>query len=73
MRIFLARAKFAKSAKFFWKGSRAFANVANFARVIDSYPFRVFGVFRGLYSVTHHADREAGWLSGIMQNELSFR
>ena len=33
---------------FFWKGSTAFAHFADFARGIDSYPFRVFGVFRGL-------------------------
>ena len=30
------------------KGSTAFAHFADFARGIDSYPFRVFGVFRGL-------------------------
>ena len=34
---------------FFWGGgSTAFAHFADFARGIDSYPFRVFGVFRGL-------------------------
>ena len=34
---------------FFWIGSTAFAHFADFARGIDSYPFRVFGVFRGLF------------------------
>jgi hypothetical protein len=33
---------------FFWKGSTAFAHFADFARGIDSYPFRVIRVFRGL-------------------------
>ena len=27
---------------FFWKGPTAFAHFADFARGIDSYPFRVF-------------------------------
>ena len=40
---------------FFGKGSTAFAHFADFARVIDSHPFRVFGVFRGLFPATHHA------------------
>ena len=39
---------------FVWKGSTAFAHLADFARDIDSHPFRVFRVFRG--SVLFHAD-----------------
>ena len=35
------------SAKFFLISSTAFAHFADFARGIDSYPFRVFGVFSG--------------------------
>ena len=33
---------------FVWKGSTAFAHLPDLARDVDSNPFRVFRVFRGL-------------------------
>ena len=55
----------------FWKGSTAFAYLADFARDIDSNPFRVFRVFRGSVLLYTDFDVRRSWNEAYVHNALA--